>query len=61
MKISELIEKLKALQCELGDVPVVVPAETQDEQPLKEATDVQRFNAGKFNQPRMYAFISPDL
>ena len=58
MKISELIEKLKAMQDQLGDVPVVVPAETQDEQPLEEATDVLRYNAGKSKQPRMVALIS---
>ena len=46
------------MQDQLGDVPVVVPAETQDEQPLEEATDVLRYNAGKSKQPRMVAFIS---
>ncbi len=58
MKISELIERLKAMQDQLGDVPVVACTETQDEQPLEEVSEVTRMNAGKSQQPRMVAFIS---
>lgn len=58
MKISELIERLKEMQNQIGDVTVLVPVETQDEQPLQPVSEVVRFNAGKSNQPRLCAFIS---
>lgn len=58
MKISELIEKLKAMQDQLGDVPVVVPVDTEDEHPLEEATGVLRLNAGRTSKPKMVVLIS---